>query len=720
MEKRKDYFMKPTYEELLKAKIPCEETGIVVKRTLCDICCPTDHCGIDAYVKDGKIIKVEGTKNHPLNHGRLCPKGSSNRQYVYREDRLKTPLRRIGARGEGKFEPISWEDAYQIISEKLLAVKKEYGPDSVVFFSGFSKWYRPWLQRFAYSFGSMNYGSENSVCYKATQIAWMCTAGTIVGPDFENANTILGWGLNPYYSTHNMVPLLISLKDAGKKFIIVDPRRTPTSEKYADIHLQLKPGTDGALALGMAKIIIDNGWQDQEFIDKYTYGYEEYAEYVKSFDIDRVAKITELNPNDIMKATELYATNGPAAIHESASPLTHHINGFQNYRAMICLNALTGNFDRLGGAMPVEETYYDQCAGYKTREHEFFLSRKPGEFSQMIGAQRYPLWAKMFPEFKATDLIRHMQEGKPYPIKAIFGMGMNAKMFPETPKLYEELKKLDFFVNTELFETDTNKYADIVLPACTSFERGEFKAYPGGFATFTNPVIDPLYEAKSDTDILRDLAKKMNLGDELLEAGYEAGVRYMLQDLSVTVDEMKASELPIHVPEARELEPGEYTASGFKTPSGKFEFKSNIIEEFEKSHGLSPIPTWTDPLSDDPEKEKYPFVLNTGSRLPNAIHSRLHNVPWARSLRKEVMADINPEDAASLGIDEGDKIELYNAVGSIQVKAHLTVEARRGDIHFYHGYSEANANDLVGMNHVDPYSGFPGYKSNRCNVRKLL
>lgn len=194
--------MELTREQLLKAKIPCPETGIEVKHTLCDICCPGTHCGVDAYVKDAQIIKVEGTDGHPFNEGKLCPKGSANRQYIYRKDRIHTPLRRVGERGEGKFEPISWDEAYREIADRLLDAKARYGADSVAFFSGFTKWYRQYLHRFAYSFGSINHGSECSSCWKSTEMAWMSTAGTITDPDFGNSNVILGWALNALSLIH--------------------------------------------------------------------------------------------------------------------------------------------------------------------------------------------------------------------------------------------------------------------------------------------------------------------------------------------------------------------------------------------------------------------------------------------------------------------------------------------------------------------------------------
>lgn len=706
----------PDINKLTKAKIPCEGNGIEIKRTLCDICCPGMHCGVDAYVKDGKIIKLEGTKEHPRSHGLLCTKGAAGRQYVYREDRIKTPLRRVGERGEGKFEPITWDEAYRIVADELLKVKKEYGADSVAFFSGYTKWYRQYLHRFAYSFGSINYGTECSTCFKASEMAWEATVGLNSDPDMENSNVILGFALNGFHSRYLVAPRLLRLKEQGKKFIIIDPRKTPATQKLADIHLQIKPGTDGALALGMANLIIENDWHDKEYIEKYTYGFEEYAEYVRQFTLERTAEITGLRKEDIYEAAKMYATNGPASITETSCSLTHHINGFQNYRAMICLNGLTGNFDRPGGQIPEKSTFYDMPAGYNMYEHEYYLDVQPDRKSKAIGCTKYPLWSKFMDEFQAMDMSRQILEGTPYPIKALYGAGMNAKMFPDTQKMYEALKSLDFFVDVDLFMTDTAKYADIVLPACTSYERGEFKAHIGGYATFTKPVIEPLYESKSDVQILKELADVMDLDDKLLREGYEAEINYMIRDLSITIEDMKASDLPIKVPEARDVVPGEFTKNGMNTASGKFEFYSNYIAEF-KDRGLNPIPTYCPTLDDEGMDEReYPYILVTGSRIPNAIHSRLHNVPWTRSLRPEPMVDINIEDAKELGVEKGDWVEIATITGEIRVKVNPSVKIRKGDVQMYHGYGEANANDLIGSTHTDPYSGYPGFKSSRCRL----
>ena len=484
-------------ERRIKAKIPGEDTGIEVKRSLCAICSPGHHCGVDCYVKDGKIIRVEGTQEHPYNHGKLCTKGSSLRNYVYRADRIKTPLKRVGKRGEGKFEPISWDEAYAIIAENLLKTREKYGASSVAFFSGYCKWYRPILHRMAHVFGSVNFATDDSTCVTAKILGDKCTAGCGAGPDMGHANTFLGWNFDGYYSSHLSVAGVQKLKERGGKVIIIDIRDTPASKNLADIFLKINPGTDGALALGMGKIIIDNGWADMDYVEKYTYGFEEYKALVQQYPLDKVAEITGLDPDMIMEATKLYATNGPACTNYSASALVHHINGFNSHRAIVCLSALTGNFDRVGGNVPNPPTYLHKPAGFATREHEFRSNRYPKDGPERIGAERFPIWNALYDEFQAVDLLRQLEEQKPYPVKAIMGFGMNAKMLPETDKLLAAMAdNLDFFVNTDLFMTITCKYADIVLPACSSVERGELKAYQGGYLTFTKPVIEPLYESR--------------------------------------------------------------------------------------------------------------------------------------------------------------------------------------------------------------------------------
>ena len=707
-------------EKKIKAKIPGEDTGIEIRKSICDICTPSHHCGLSCYVKDGKVIRVEGDPDHPYSHGHLCTKGSANRSYLYREERIRTPLRRVGQRGEGKFEPISWEEAYQIIAEKLNAVKAKYGPESVLFYSGYSKWYRPYFQRFAYAFGSPNYGSDDSVCAVAMKMGSQITAGSGGAADIPHTNTFLGWNYDGYYSHHLSVAGVENLKKRGGKVIIIDIRRTPAAEHLADIFLHIKPGTDGALALGMAKIIIDNGWADMDYVNSYTHGFEEYKALADQYPLDKVCAITGLKAEDVMEATRVFATNGPACINFSASALVHHINGFNAHRAILCLSALTGNFDRQGGNYPVPPSYLKQPGGFKTRDTQFRTMLQP-KSPERIGAEKFPLWNANYEEAQVMDLLRQLEEDTPYPVRAIFGLGMNAKMFPETQRLLQVMsEKLDFILDVDIIMTQTAKYADIVLPACTSMERSELKCYRGGWLYLTQPVIPPMYESKSDVQILFDLVKVMKIDDPLMQKGYDACIDWIIDGTGLTVADLKCGK-PVKVPTAKwPVKPGNALKNGFKTPTGKFEFYCSAIAAIDPKYGLDPLPGYRDSLADmDPEVVKqYPYYLCTGSREAFAIHSRLHTTPFTRSLRPFPTCDINRSDAEKLGIQEGDKVTLSSPYGQICMQAHLTWKIAPGVVLAQHGYTEANVNDLLGRNHVDPYSGFPAYKGMCCNIQK--
>lgn len=703
-------------ERLLRAKIPGPETGIEVRHTLCDICCPSFHCGIDAYVKDGKIIKVEGTADHPVNHGLLCPKGLSNRQYLYREDRIKTPLRRVGARGEGKFEPITWEEAYAEIAQKLNAIKAESGPESVLFYSGYSKWYRPFLHRFTYSFGSPNFLTESSSCMTSTFLNWWVTTGNpMCSSDVLNSGVFLGWAFNPYYSRHLAALNVEKRKAEGMKIIIVDPRITPASLRLADIHLRPRVGTDGAVALGLAHIFIRDGKIDKPYIEKYVHGFEQYAAYVKDFTPQRVEALTGVPAGQLEEAAAMIADNLPLSINESAAPIGHHKNGFQAYRAIMSLSAILGCFDRPGGQVPVQFSYNYMPGGFRTREDDFIMAHHDRVTAPAVGAERFPVWNDFIHEAQANDLSRQIETGRPYPVRAMLGVGMNYRISPEDQRLKQNLMKLDFLVNTELFLTDTCKFCDIVLPACTSFERGELKAYGGGHLFATKPVVEPLGEARSDARILCELAQAMDLDDELLRQGPDACWRWILQDLPVTLEELRASDKPVKLPGVEPYVPGTMLEQGLDTASGKFELWSEAIAKYPQ---LDPLPAYTPPF-DTPSDPDWPFHLCSSPRITNALHSRLHKVPWARSLRPAPAADLNPDDAAALGIAQGDDIELSSPRGAIVVKANLSYKVDPGMVYFYHGYSEADANLLTDNEALDPYSGFPAYRDTRVQIRRI-
>lgn len=699
-------------------------TGIEIRKSICTICDPQTQCGLDLHVKDGKIVKVEGSKEHPYSVGTLCSKGAATRQYIYSEDRLKTPLKRTGPRGSGKFEPISWDEALDTIAVKFNEIKLQNGPESVIFFSGYTKYFRPYLKRLAHSFGSPNYLTESSTCHRATAMAQKLTFGQPGGPDLKNTRCLLVWSANPFYTNPGNARAILKGRERGMKLIVVDPRETPTTA-LADIHLPVRPGTDGALALSMANVIIHEKLYDRDFVGNHSYGFEDYSEYVQHFTPEKGEELTGVPADKITQAARMYASIKPAAIMPSASPVVHHTNGVQNYRAVFDLIGLTGNYDIIGGNFVVPASFLHAPGLILTREHEFIQTRPWSEMAPRVGADRFPVWVDVLDEeAQAMHLPFQIRSGEPYPLKALIGFGMNYRMWPDSKGLLESVEKLDFFVNVDIFMTDTCKSADIVLPACTSVERSELRCYPMGYIIFTQPAIPPLYESRSDVEIIYELAGRLGLDDPLLKAGYEASVDWILAPSGISVAELKKYPGGMFVPNPIKLPEKKYLKAGFKTPSGRMEFKSKVLERYAGRPGFEALPVYTPPKhskESTPElAQDYPFILNTGSRLPMFVHTRTYRLSWTNSLRpNHPAADINPADAARLGIQQDEAVRISTPKDAIVVKANLTQMVQPGVVHMYHGHSEADVNMLFEGDYLDPLSGYPGFKSALCRIEKV-
>lgn len=708
-------------EQLLYAKIPCEQTGIEVRRSLCAICTGI-HCGIRAYVKDGKLIKTEGIEGYPINDGKLCVKGASTRGYVYREDRLRTPMRRTGRRGEGKFEPISWEEAYQEIADHLNEIKRTDGPEAVAWVTGFTKWHRPWMHRLVHSFGSLNYATESSACYRSMVMAWETMTGREYSCDLENSGLFMGWGCNAFHNAYPFGNALREFKENGGKIIIVDPRVTDTVNQLADLHLQNRPGTDGALALGMANYIIREGKADEAYIRAYTHGFDAFAEYAAGFTLEKTEQITGVPAEKIREAAELYVSSGPVSTYQPPSALSHHRNGYNTVRAVIALQAITGNLDREGGDIPLHETYLYTDCGFDMNAEKFVQEKRPTGCKDRIGAGSFPVWDALADEFQAMELARQITEGTPYPVKAMVAIGVNHRMFPQPEEQLKAYDKLDFIVASDLFETELCKHADIVLPGCTSLERSELKGYEGGFLTCTTPAIEPLYESKHDAQMLCELAGYLDIDDDLLKSGYDETLRYLIEGTGLTLEELREADGPLEVPNQRPYTPGYYLKHGFETKTGKIELYSELVAAIraeKKREDLEPLPVYEDGFGEE-ENEKYPYTLATGARLAHAVHSRFHGVSWARSLRPDPTAELHPSDAERLGVRNGDWIEIFTPHGQVRVRAHLSLGQLPGDVDLYHGYAEADVNELIGRDYLDRYTGFPGYRQIHCGIRKAV
>jgi anaerobic selenocysteine-containing dehydrogenase len=508
------------------------------------------------------------------------------------------------------------------------------------------------------------------------------------------------------------------------KLIVVDPRETPTTA-LADIHLQVRPGTDGALALAMANVIIHEKLYDPDFIANYSYGFEDYKEYVQPFTPEKGEELTGVPADKIIKAGRMYASIKPASIMPSASPVVHHTNGVQNYRAVFALAGLTGNYDIAGGNVIAPPSFIHTPGMIPTREHEFIQSRPWSEMPPRIGADRFPVWVEMIDEeAQSMHLPCQIRSGEPYPLKALIGFGMNHRMWPDPKGLLESLERLEFFANVDIFMTDTCKYADLVLPASTSVERSELRCYGMGYIIFTQPAIPPLYDSCPDVEIIYELAARLGLDDPLFKAGYEASLDWILEPSGISVAELKKHPGGMFVTNPLKLPEKKYLKTGFGTPSGRMEFKSRVLEKFEGRPGFEALPVYRPPKNSRdaaPEMAKeYPFILNTGSRLPMYLHTRTFRLSWTNSLRpNHPAADINPADAVPLGIQQDNVIRISTPKDAIVVKANLTQMVQPGVVHMYHGHSVADVNRLFEGDYLDPLSGYPGFKSALCKVEKV-
>ncbi len=733
-------------QRMIQGKIPGEATGIEIRKSVCTICDPQTQCGLDCYVKDGRIIKVEGSLENPHSGGTLCAKGAAQRQWVYHEERLRTPLKRVGPRGSGEMVPISWAEALDNITENLQKLKAESGPESVVFYCGYPKQMRPFVQRLAFLYGSPNYCTESSTCFTAMSMGWRLDYGQMAGPDLAHTKLLFVWTGNPFYAGTPNARKLMDAKERGVKFIVVDPRNSPIAA-LADLHLQLRPGTDGALALAMANVIISEGLYDRQFVSEWSRGFDEYRAYAATFTLERAEEITGVPAALIREAAVLYATTRPAAMMPSSTPVVHHTNGVQNQRAAATVGRPHRQLRHPRAAMCPSRPAGSRSAAPASRRvtNPFKMPRKWSDLPPRVGGERFPVWTEMIDQGQAMDIPRQINTGEPYPLRGFVGFGVNYRMFPGSTDWLEAVQKLDFICITDLFATDTSKYADIVLPACGSVERSEVRGYPQKYVIATQPVIEPIGESRSDTDIIFGLAQKLGLdyqnydgapGGAPAELGgflpngapdfgeaFDAAMDWILQPSGMTMAELKEHPGGMPVPNPLPIAYKKYEKNGFPTPSGKMEFASSILEKHSDHPGIDALPIYNEPklspVSTPDVAADYPLVLGTGTRLPMFIHSRTFRLPWTRSLRRDAMVDLNPADAAKYGIAQGDLVELSTPKGAIQVKANVTELARAGVAHMYHDYPEADVNSLLPGDYLDPISGFPGFKSSLCAVKKI-
>lgn len=681
---------------------------------ICGLC--GGDCLVDLHCRDGKIVKVEGNRTLPFSDGRLCVKGAALKQAIYSPDRLLYPMKRVGERGEGKFERITWEEALDTIAGKMQETKEQYGAKSTMVYVGHPKWFRPYLTDFANHYGTPNTATESSTCASALMLACKCCFGTDVfmpRPDMGRCKTLIVWGVNPLYS--NSVKGGKGFLDAvkrGVRIIVVDPRCTPTTE-HAEVHLRPIPGTDGALALGMARVIITEGLYDKEYVEKYTYGFEKYRDYVMEFTPEKVEEITGVPADDMVKAARLFGAETPSAIMTSASPVVHNINGVQNARAVELLCALTGSYGMPGGMMVPGPGRPRMKGGFMND----WLERVDAD--QDLSHEQFPAWRKLiYYETQVAQIADYLEGKGDYPIRTLLAFGMNHHMWPKPDRIEKAVQNLDFFVNVDMYMNDTCKYADILLPAATSLEREQVSVLGPNILYYQPKAIEPMGEVKNDIEILLELSKRLGfrIGKPEIDS-YEEYLESVLSPNGVTLEELKAQpegmtpKTPARVRTSEEI-------LKVKTPSGKIEFVSQVLESCDRPYHEG-LPVYHD-FRERLPMDEYPLILATGSRKPQLFHSRTYRLPWIANLEEAPVIDIHPKDAEALSLEDGEEVVIRTPVGAMELPVNIDSSCLPGVVNVYHGAGKKDINYLLDDKYLDPISGFPGYKSYCCRLEKKV
>jgi anaerobic selenocysteine-containing dehydrogenase len=694
--------------------------------TFCAMCGPSAGCGIQAVVRDGKFVGIESWPEAPLNHGKNCPKAHAAPQWVYSEQRLKHPMKRIGAKGEGKFQRISWDEALDTVAAKLKEQKAKYGPESLAILSPAHRSYSNYLYRFLTAHGSPNYG-HSGICAMQKGFTFSYTLGAAPRPDIDHTKLVLIWAKQPVYagSSKGSVKQLLDAKARGAKVVAIKPTMEP-DVALADIWVPIRPGTDAALALGMLHVIIGEKLYDAKFVEEWTFGFDKLAEHVRKHTPEWAERITGVAAKQIREVARLYATTKPACID--------HGNGFEHapscnsaIRAVGILMAITGNLDRQGGdifgggpgggaapagaagggrgaagqaAGTASETPAGRGATGRGGRRSLGLSeRYTQEWVDKLVGPEFPKAFQPGGEGTSSAYYRIWESvltGQPYPVRSIIAPGTQASVSTRgTRNVLDAMKKLDFYVVVDVTETADMAFADIVIPVATMYETDHPFETGEGWILARNKVIEPLGDYKSDYEFWIDLGVRMGYGKDFWNGSITECMNEQLSPYGVTLEELRAKPLGIALP-ARKPTYGKY-AQVFASASTRLsrapylpEGKVAIYNTTFEANGFSPLPEWVEPPESPtatPELlAKYPLVFSDfhTSKVYNA--GWLRNVPYLREVMPDPTLHIHTDTAKARGIAQGDWVIVESPHGSMKVKAEVNPGIRPDTVMALHGW----------------------------------
>lgn len=680
-----------------------------------------DHggCGILAHVENGRIKKIEGDPDCPLNRGTICAKGVAQIDRLNHPERLTYPMKRMGDREEGKWVRISWSEALATIAKKIIETKERSGPEAIAFAQGTPKGLELFLMiRLANLLHIPNISTPGNICHMPRETASTLTCGFFPVPDLDHPPAcVLVWGSNLFQTNEEGIigSQLKRALDRGAKLIVIDPRKTALASR-ADLWVQPRPGTDLFLALGMLRVITDEGLYDKTFMESWTIGFSELKDHLRHYPLDKVSEITWAPKEKILEAARLYSRTRPASL-QWGNAIEHNINSFQCARTLLTLMAVTGNLDVPGGNV-------NRVSPAVMRPGELVQIKRFPEKKEKILSPEFRL-ATMMGFVPSQLTIKAILTGKPHPIRMMYIQGGNPLLsYANSKETFEALKKLDFLAVSELFLTPTAQMADIVLPAATNFEFDDIGHFglPHGFILARPRIVEPAGECWSDSKILNELGKAVGL-DQYFWNDIGECLDEILNPAGMTYDDFKNIGMLKGKWEYRS-----YEKKGFSTPSGKVEIYSDQLKQW----GYAPLPSPLGPpdLSEEFLKE-YPLIL-TSAKDPFFFHSAYRNISSLRRLSPDPVALIHPDTALKSGIKEGDWVAVETERGSIRQKAKLDPEIHprviiasygwwfpeRKDLELS-GWKESNLNILTDNNPpYEPAIGSTPLRAIPCRIYK--
>lgn len=660
--------------------------------TICDI-----GCQLRAEVHDGKVTKIL-PHEHPILAKNICFKGTAAPQIHNHADRLLHPLKRVGPRGANQWEQITYEQAMDEIALRLGRVVAEHGPEALAVST--SNWNTAvdngMGRRFMNVLGSPNWISGVAMCAGNTSAVNRLTYGWMPMGDFPNTKCIVLFGHNP--RRHSWTPIYNAINAAranGAKLVVLDPRVSEQAES-ADLHLQLRSGTDAAMCLGWLNVILGEGLYDKRFVREWTVGFDDLCARVSEYPLDRVAGITGVEPELIAAAARMYATSGPAVI--PWTPTTdQQVSSTSAIRLQGILRAVCGHLDVVGGEMlggfnpsfvPESRLELHEALSQAQRDKQLGADRHPvytyraqdllGDATERVYGYRYANVVMGCYMAHPSSVFRAMADADPYPVKAFFVLGNNALMsYPNQQLVHRALLNQDLVVAHELFMTPTAQLADYVLPGDVFTERPNVNDTWSWSTrlTVSEPAVDAPGECTSTFRFWRDLAVRMGLGSHFPWSTIDEVLDYRCSPMGKTFAEFAADTfMRVEVPEYRS-----YRARGFATPSGKVELRSSILERL----GFDPLPYHREPPA---VSDEFPMTVFVGVREDPYFQTGQRNIAVLRRRSPAPTTFVHPDDAVRFGLAEGDWARIESAHGAIVAKVAIHATMRAGHVRVPHGW----------------------------------